>query len=584
MQRYSYRPSQPVLFKRSLSLERKDYRRSWGLIAAILILSASAISIPNQSTSAEDDPHIERLFAQAMRDYRRNDYSSAVEGFQQILNRPLNQRYSSALLMLGKSHYQLHAYSDAVRSAQRLLREFPYSAFADDGHHLLGNCYLRQGLYLQSAEEYVAILESDGDDRLKGLARTELKTLLAQHLNSEDRRRLAQGHPDIPLLQEASVRVLDRFRVGIISSLTGNLSDVGNEMVQGIRLAVRQSTLPNVDLIVEDSKGEPLRAVQAAQQFVEDESVVAIIGPVRSEATVGAAAVANCEEIVLITPTATETGLSNIGPYIFQLNVTPQTQGAAIAEYAIDQLGLRRFAVLAVSDSYGKDLARAFVSEVEYLGGSILSHEWYFEGATDFGQQLTKIREAGLALEQADSSVWEWKIFELKTSGLIDTTTEELFPPVDSIDGLFLAAYAEDIALITPQIAFQKINTQLLGANSWNSEEVVHAGGPYVEGAVFAADFFEGNSSEPFLDFTDAYRRQYGETPTKVAALGFDAMNILLTIFEKGVTFRSDIRDRLANTRHFQGVSGIISFPGGQRANTHVLFLTIRNGKIVELK
>ena len=139
---------------------------------------------------------------------------------------------------------------------------------------------------------------------------------------------------------------------------------------------------------------------------VGEGEVVAIIGPVRSETTVGAAAVANCEEVVLITPTATETGLTDIGPYVFQLNVTPQTQGAAIAEYAIDQLGLRRFAVLAVSDSYGKDLANAFTSEAERLGGTILSQEWYYEGATDFGPQLTYIRNAGLALEQADSTAW----------------------------------------------------------------------------------------------------------------------------------------------------------------------------------
>ena len=49
----------------------------------------------------------------------------------------------------------------------------------------------------------------------------------------------------------------------------------------------------------------------------------------------------------------------------------------------------------------------------------------------------------------------------------------------------------------------QKINTLLLGGNSWNAEEVVHDGGPYVEGAIFAADFFEGNPSDQYLQFLD---------------------------------------------------------------------------------
>lgn len=558
-------------------------RQQRGTTVVLLILFTIGLIIPGLCAFAEDPSEIERIFSRALKDYQQRSYSSALEGFQDILNRPYNQRYSSALLMLGKTHYQLRTYADAIRSGERLLQEFPHSTFADDSHFLLGNCYVRQGNHVRAAEEYLFILETSSDERLQTRARSELKILIEGHLSSEDLRSLSQNHPGILELQAASIPMMSQFRIGVISPLTGNLSDVGTEMVQGIRLALRQSTA-NVELMIEDSEGDPLQAVQATQKVTQDESINAIIGPVRSETTVGAAAVANCQEIVLITPTATETGLADIGPYIFQLNVTPQIQGAAIAEYAIEELGLRRFAILAISDSYGKDLASAFSSQVEYLGGTILSHEWYFEGATDFGPQLTKIRETGLALEQADSTAWEWKIFELKTSGLIDTMAEELFPPVDSIEGLFLAAYAEDIALIAPQVAFQKINSQLLGANSWNSEEVVQEGGTYVEGAIFAADYFEGNPSEQYLDFVDAYRRRYGETPTKVAALSYDAMKLLLSIFEDGVKSGSEIRDRLAKTRHFQGASGITSFPRGQRANTHVFFLTIRNGEIVELQ
>ena len=560
------------------------HKKRWPTIAAILISLVLGLTAPHPFVSAGDTSDIERIFSRALSDYQQGKYSSALEGFQDILSRPYNQRYSSALLMLGKTHRQLGSYGEAIGSAERLLEEFPHSTFVDDGPYILGNCYARQRQYVRAAEAYLQVIETASDNRLREDARSELNTLIARHLSPEDLRRLSRNHPDIPELEEASRPSLNRFKVGVISPLTGNASDVGREMVQGIRLALRQSNSSNVELVVEDSGGEPIQTVRAAQKLAIDESVNAIIGPVRSETTVGAAAVANGEEIVLITPTATQTGLADIGPYIFQLNVTPQIQGAAMAQYAIDKLGLRRFAVLAVSDSYGKNLAGAFREKVEHLGGAILSYEWYFEGATDFGPQLTKIREAGLVLEQADSTTWEWKIFELKQSGLIDTTAEELFPPVDSIDGLFLAAYAEDIALIAPQIAFQKINSQLLGANSGNAEEVVQSGGTYVEGAVFAADYFEGNPSQQYLDFSLAYKRRYGETPTKVAALSYDAMNLLLSIFEGGVASESDIRDRLAKAHNVQGASGITSFPRGRRANTHVFFLTIRNGEIVELQ
>jgi ABC-type branched-subunit amino acid transport system substrate-binding protein len=527
---------------------------------------------------------MEHLFRKALDQYRNKSYRSAIGEFERILDLPLNERYSIALLMIGKSHYELHAYDEAIQSVERLLREFPTSTYGDDAHYLLGRCYARQGEYVRAAEEYLTIIEMGVDPRLVERAQSRLSQLISHNLNSGEIGRLQRRHPDSSLLTEATAPVLSRFTVGVIAPLTGDFEDVGHEMVQAIRLALRYSDLTNVDVIIEDSQGDPIQAVKAAQKLTRDETVAAIIGPVRSETTIGAAAVANCENVVLITPTATETGIADIGPYIFQLNVTPQIQGSAVAEYAIEHLGLNRFAVLTVSDSYGKDLTASFVSKVAELGGTVLSQEWYYEGATDFSSQLTHIREAGLLLEQADSLTWEWKLFALKTSGLIDTTAGQLFPPVDSIDGLFLAAYGDDIPLIASQVAFQKINTQLLGGNSWNSEVVLREGEPYVEGAVFAADFFEQNLSDRYLQFINRYRQRYGQTPTKVAALSYDAALLLLDIFTRGVRSNSEIRDRLADTRHFQGASGFITFPPDGRANTHVLFLTIRNGEIVELQ
>ena len=554
------------------------------MIILFSMMILSWLVTPHRCISSQEDSEIERLFAQALVEYQKEAYPSALAGFQEILDRPTSQRYSSALLMVGKTQYKLRNYDEAIRNAERLLREFPASSYADDAHYLLGNSYYRQHEFDQAADEYLTILETESDHELRGRAQSLLKILVAENLSVEEIRRLSRVHPDNQILREASIPMMTQFKVGVMSPLTGELSEVGYEMTQGIKLALRRSDFTHVELIVRDCKGDPIRTVQAAQELSADESVVAIIGPVRSETTVGAAAVANCEEVVLITPTATESGLADIGSYVFQLNVTPHRQGEAMAEYVIDHLGLRRFAVLAVSDSYGKDLAGGFVSEAERLGGTILSQEWYYEGTTDFSPQLTHIRDAGLDLEQADSSAWEWKLFELKTSGLIDTTAEELFPPVDSIDGLFLAAYAEDIVLIAPQVAFQKIKTQLLGASSWNSEELVQTGGSYVEGAIFAADFFEENPSNQYLDFLNAYQRRYGETPTKVAARGYDAMKLLLGIFEDGIRSGEEVRNRLAKTRNFQGASGITSFPRGKRANSHVFFLTIRNGEIAEVK
>ena len=567
-----------------LKILRYDLVKSrFSLVLLICILTLSIGTNPSSGSLPQEDSEVEHLFRKAMDQYRNKSYRSAVGEFERILSLPLNERYSSALLMLGKAHYKLRAYDEAIQSAERLLREFPASTYGDDAHYLLGQCYTRQGEYVPAAEQYLTTIEMGSDPRLEERAQFHLTQLISNNLSSEEIGRLHRRHPDSFPLIEAAAPVFSQFTLGVIAPLTGDFEDVGHEMVQGIRLALLYSDLTNVDLIIEDSQGDPIQAVKAAQRLTKDETVVAIIGPARSETTIGAAAVANCEDVVVITPTATETGIADIGQYVFQLNVTPQTQGAAVAEHAIEHLGLSRFAVLTVSDSYGKDLATSFISKVNELGGTVLSQEWYYEGATDFSPQLIHIRDAGLILEQADSLAWEWKLFELKTSGLVDTTAEELFPPVDSIDGFFLGAYADDIPLIASQVAFQKINTQLLGGNSWNSEAVLREGGQYVEGAVFAADFFEHTLSDHYSQFVNRYRQRYGQTPSKVAALSYDAALLLLDIFTRGVRSNSEIRDRLAETRYFPGASGFITFPPDERSNTHVYFLTIRSGDIVEL-
>ena len=193
--------------------------------------------------------------------------------------------------MLGKTHYKLGDYDEAIMNAERLLREFPRSAYVDDGHYLLGNCHNAQGEYAQAAEEYVSIIESGSDPRLVERARSRLEALIVEELRSGEIEHLYRRYPDNLLLAETATPTLSQFKIGVLAPLTGEFEDAGQEMVQGVRLAVRYSDFRNVDLVIEDSRGEPIQTVKATQKLANQESVQAIIGPVRSETTVGAAGV-----------------------------------------------------------------------------------------------------------------------------------------------------------------------------------------------------------------------------------------------------------------------------------------------------
>jgi branched-chain amino acid transport system substrate-binding protein len=286
-----------------------------------------------------------------------------------------------------------------------------------------------------------------------------------------------------------------------------------------------------------------------------------VFGP----ATVAAAAVADCERTPLLAPTATEDRLVHIGPYIFQLNTTPRMQGMNTANYAINRLGLYRLAILASTDPFGKDMASGFLQEADQQGGYVHIQEFFFPETKDFTAQLDHIQEVARKLRRRQSE-----------AGAVDVPENA---PLDTIDGILVAADPDAIPLIASQLATRKVQTRLLGGDGWHSEGVVRDGGDYVEGAIFAAGYDE--NTEPCAQFIKAFAERYGRHPTKVAAFGYDAMMLINRVYaESGSRTRVSIRDHLAEVADYVGASGAISFEKGH-ANCKSHILQIREGHFV---
>jgi len=284
--------------------------------------------------------------------------------------------------------------------------------------------------------------------------------------------------------------------------------------------------------------------------------------------------------------------------------VRPRIQGKRIAEYAVAHLGLKRFATLAGLDRYGEQMVQGFVSEVERLGGGVLIQEWYAPGTFDFRGQFERIREVGLRVAEeerlaavsdslsavADSLGWDFEQLDEEKrlwawaeplSEAQQDTTEEL-EPVTVFDGVLIAGSADEVVQIAPQLAFHRIETQLLGGNGWNSEEVPRTGGRYVEGTVFAAAYFPQSSRAEVRRFVDAYRMKFGGEPGIVTALAYDALTLVVRTFRTGAGDRQSMRDGLVHTIGFEGAAGRISFSEDDRANEEVSLLRIEDGRIIE--
>ena len=629
----------------------RERKRWMGILLCMVMFVSVGIG-----WAADADKKAEGLFWEGIGNYKKGHFRRARLTFQAVLNQPEHHRSAAAQFMLGKTYYKLGIYTRAIQAASQVLSRYPKSGYAAYAVRLIGDCRLRQGKPYEAARSYMQAWEQTTDLGLKRRTMELAGALLVAQLSPEEGERLGRSFPQFNVdeaigwqkvrhaldsgQREDAKRMAADFltkypkslfasnasevmgektiyphakrpsaamQIGVLYPFSGADRAFGEAFQRGIDLAYERlapEVRQQVGLVFYDSKSDPIEVIKYTRRLA-DEGVSVLIGPIFASSALAAAAVADIRGVPLVVPMVTEDRFTAIGPYIFQLNVRPRTQGKRIAEYAVEHLGLKRFATLAGLDPYGEQMAQGFASEVVRLGGAVLTQEWYAPSTFDFRRQFERIREVGLQVAEeerlaaiddslltvADSLGWTsgeleeekerivWN--EAETRKAHQDTTDEL-EPVTVFDGVLIAGSSDEVVQIAPQLAFHRIETQLLGGNGWNSEEVPRMGGRYVEGAVFAAAYFPQDTKPEVRRFVDAYRMKFGEDPGIVTALAYDALTLVVRTFQTGAGDRKSMRDGLAHTVGFEGAAGTISFSEDGRTNEEVYLLRIKDGRIVE--
>lgn len=583
----------------------------------------------------------ETLFQRALAHYNQDKISDARDGFIELVEQhPPNQRTSAARFLLAKSHYKLKAYDLALNEAIALQHHYPHSRYISETDLIIGDCYFLQHQIFNAATQYARVITSRADIRTKARAADRLGQLSGsenltnaevENLKTDFNRAIIDEaiafgkarwhikfgdlktgnkylsffldhHPNGQFAAHARQTLMHmrvapspqptpkpqkaRYKIGVIAPL-GTPS--GEDLRNGITLARDRNSLVShdqIELIFEDSEGDPIRAARAAQRLVEEREVLAIIGALTSAVTTPIATMLSAQKVPLVAPTASDDGIASLSPYVFQVNATPGAQGRHIAEHAVNKQGLRTLASLASRDDYGRSIAREFATRAEDLGADVLIQEWYEPGTTDYRRQFERIRSAGLALQAPDdlaSAIDSLILGNIRVAPpppvVVDPDTVQL-EVVEALDGILIAGGAEDILLIAPQFHSALVSSQVLGSDGWNHDQVARDGGNYVDGAIFVAKYYDQSGLESVQNFVNAYRSRFGKEQNIVAALGYDAMLSILHGINAGGTTRDRLRDRLETLTDIPGATGQISFDKGHRENAWMYMLTIKNRRI----
>jgi len=554
--------------------------------------------------------------------FKLKDYSLAIASAVELqLNFPYSRYLSESDLLIGDCYYhQGQVYSAATQygrvltsrtevrtkaraadrlgqmvGAERLANRDIERLQSDFGRAIIDEAVafgqarwpLKLGEPTTSQQRLALFLERYPNSQLAPLAQQTLMPTrtTTQTPNTPDASQSEIASPDTPIQEPENAR----YKIGVIAPIG---TPIGEDLRDGILLARELNPLKSNDqigLVFEDSEGDPIRAVRAAQSLIEHHNVIAIIGALTSAETTPLAAYLSGQSVPLIAPTASDDGIASLSPYVFQMNATPGAQGRRIAEYAVRRQGLRMLATLSSRDNYGRRIANEFTAKAEELGAEVLIQEWYESGTTDYRRQFERIRGAGQALAPPEDLAAE--INNLILNGIqvtppppVPVDPDTVQPKiVETLDGILIAGDDTDLLLIAPQFHSALIPAQLLGSDGWNHAEVARDGGNYVDGAVFVSKYFPQSSLHSVQDFINAYRSRFGKEQNIVAALGYDAMLATLKALDAGGSDRQKLRDQLENLTEIPSATGRVSFSKGDRENAWMYLLTINNKRIEPL-
>jgi branched-chain amino acid transport system substrate-binding protein len=339
--------------------------------------------------------------------------------------------------------------------------------------------------------------------------------------------------------------------IGEYGSLTGSTATFGISTKNGIDMAIDEVNKAGgvlgkkVRVIVEDDQTKPEEAQTVVTKLINKDHVVAVLGEVASSRTLAAAPVAQQAGIPMITPSSTNPKVTQVGDNIFRICFIDPFQGYAIAKFASDTLKAKNVAILRdIKNDYSVGLADMFTENFKKMGGTIVSNESYSEGDTDFSAQLTSIRSKNPQL-------------------------------------IVVPGYYSEVGLIARQAKKLGINVPLLGGDGWDSPKLVEIGGDAINGSYYSNHFSVDDSDPAIQKFVGDYKARFGAVPDALAGLGYDAGKLLLDAIRRANSAEpAKIRDAIAQTKDFPGISGKISIGPDRNAVKAIVMLQVKDGKL----
>jgi len=329
------------------------------------------------------------------------------------------------------------------------------------------------------------------------------------------------------------------IKIGVNMELSGSAAGYGNQEKQGIQLAVNQinqtggikvgNTKKKVQLVIRDNKTANTTAASVAAQLVNNDKVVAVVGPAATNA--GTASIPNMTKAAVpsVSPSATAPGYTlqksgTVQPDIFRACYQNNFQGSSAAKFVTKTLKAKRVAILTDNSSdYGTGLAKA--SKQAYTG-TVASSQTFQEGDKDFNAILTALKHKKIA-------------------------------------AIYAPGYYSELGLIIKQARQAGINVPIIGSDGMADAKLTKIAGSHNATNVYYTTPFStkaGATNTTAANFLRAFKAKYHTTAPTFSALAYDSVYMIKAAIENEKSANSvKIANGLAKLKNFQGVTGTIT-------------------------
>lgn len=340
---------------------------------------------------------------------------------------------------------------------------------------------------------------------------------------------------------------------GEYGSMTGSESTFGIATHKGIIMAIEEANEKGglggkkIRLVSYDDQGRSDEAVTTVTKLITQDKVSLLLGEVASSRSIAAGTIAQQYKIPMVSPSSTNPKVTQIGDYIFRVCFIDPFQGSVMAKFAIENLKLTTAAILRdVKADYSVGLADFFAAEFVKQGGKIVADLSYSNGEVDFKTHIASIKNK-------------------------------------KPEALFIPGYYTEVGLIAKQAAGMGFKGVLLGGDGWDSEKLTEIGGKGIVGGYFSNHYSHEDKNPVVQNFVTRYKSKFNEIPNGLAAMGYDAAIVAIDAAKRTTDHSpKGLRDALAATKNFQGVTGIITINKERNAVKPAVVLKVAGNSLYQ--